>query len=264
MKVSTVQGRTLAYRDEGQGTPVLLFHGFPFTSEAFWPLLEAPPEGARLLVPDLPGFGRSAAVDGPALTMEQLADVGLGLLDALGLERAVVGGVSMGGYAALALTRLDPSRVQGLVLIDTQATADDAEGKARREATANEALTKGTSGIVETMLGKVLSPEASAAVRDRLKAVMSSVPAKTVAQASLGMGQRSDTRDVLSRFSGPALVVVGEKDPITPPAKAKQMAELVPGSTLLEVPKVGHLPQLEAPDVVREAMERWLAEHASR
>ena len=135
MKTVDVAGAKVAYQRVGQGEPLLLLHGFPFTSESLWPLLEAPPRGLELIVPDLPGFGQSAPLSGPTLTMEAIASWALGLLDALGLTTCHLGGVSMGGYAALALTRLDPSRVRSLTLVGSHPFADDAAGVARREAT---------------------------------------------------------------------------------------------------------------------------------
>ena len=165
--VTTLENRTLHYEDVGEGMPVLLLHGFPFSSESFWPQLEHPPRGARLIVPDHRGFGRSAPGDG-VLTMEQLALDALFLLDALGLGEVVVGGVSMGGYASMALARLEPSRARALVLIDTQHGADDAAAQARREATALEVEAKGAAVVAEAMLPKLFAPGVAPDVRERV------------------------------------------------------------------------------------------------
>src|SRR5688572_1801209 len=113
-------GVTLHYRDEGQGRAVLLLHAFPLSSGSFWPQLEVLSAKYRLIVPDHRGFGRSGTGKGPT-EMSRIARDALAILDALKISRAIVGGVSMGGYAAMALTREDPGRVEGLVLADTQA-----------------------------------------------------------------------------------------------------------------------------------------------
>src|SRR5437763_548359 len=105
----TLEGRTYHYRDEGSGRAVVLLHPFPLSSKAFAPVLANVPKGTRLLVPDARGFGQSAP---GALSMEAIAQDALSLLDALKIDQAVVGGVSMGGYAAMALLRLDASRVK--------------------------------------------------------------------------------------------------------------------------------------------------------
>jgi pimeloyl-ACP methyl ester carboxylesterase len=258
VKTLELAGRRYAFHDVGAGTPLLLFHGFPFSSESFWPQLEAPPKGFRLIVPDHRGFGSSALAAGPS-TMEAMAADGLVLLDSLSVPSAVVGGVSMGGYAALALARLDPGRVRGLVLIDTQAGADDEAGKARREAVALDVITNGVAGLVFTMLPKLLAPDTAVDVRARVERLMLAQPPAAVAAASRGMASRLDARDVLSRFANPTLVIVGEVDPITPPDKAKVMADLVQGSRLVVIPGAAHLPNLEQPSAFGSALEAFSA-----
>ena len=125
MGTVSVEGIPLFFRDVGQGLPVLLLHAFPLTGEAFRPQFDSElSRRYRFIVPDHRGFGQSALGVGPT-TMGRIAEDSLAILDHLKIDGAVVGGVSMGGYAAMALLRADPSRVKGLVLIDTQATADD-------------------------------------------------------------------------------------------------------------------------------------------
>lgn len=256
MQRLSLDGRTLAYEDVGTGTPLLLLHGFPLSSQSFWPQLDAPPAGFRLIVPDHRGFGGSSLGTGPS-TMEALAADALGLLDALGVGAAVVGGVSMGGYVSLALARLDPGRVRGLLLIDTHPFADDEPARARREAVASDVVKNGVGGLVATMLPKLLAPECDEVVRARVEALMLRQDARAVAAASRGMATRSDSKDLLARFAGPTLVVVGEHDVITPPEKAKAMADLVPGARLEIVPGAGHLPNLERPAHFKGLLEQF-------
>jgi pimeloyl-ACP methyl ester carboxylesterase len=258
MPYVTIDGRAYHYRDVGEGQPLLLLHGFPLTGASFWPQLDAPPKGVRLIVPDHRGFGQSARGDGP-LSIEGFASDALALLDALVLPRAAVGGVSMGGYAAMALLRLDPARVAQLVLIDTQSGADDEAGKARREATALELEAKGLEPLVAAMMPKLLAAKAPDDVRRRVEAMMRSEDPKSAAAASRAMAQRADSREILFRFAGPALVVVGSEDPITPPAKAKELAGLIGGSRLVELEGAGHLSNLEKPLAFNAALGEFLA-----
>lgn len=258
MPFATIAGRRLFYEDRGEGQALLLLHGFPFTSDSFWPQLEAPPPGFRLIVPDHRGFGRSEPGEGPS-TMEALADDALALLDALGVAQAVVGGVSMGGYVAIALTRRDPGRVKALVLIDTQASADDDAGKARREAVAQDVLANGAGVVAQAMLPKLLAPGAPEAVRARVDAMIRAQAPAAIAAASRGMGTRTDGKDILSRFGGPCLVVGGEGDVITPPEKARALAALVPGARLEVVPGAGHLPNLEQPSAFNALLGGFLS-----
>ncbi len=251
-------GRKLHYQDVGAGLPVLLLHGFPFSAESFWPQLEAPPKGVRYLAPDHRGFGQSALGPGVS-TMEALADDALALLDALRIHAAVVGGVSMGGYVAIALLRKNPGRVKGLMLFDTQAAADDEAGKARREAVAKDTEAKGMTPIVEAMMPKLFAPTAPAAAKARVEKIMRETNPLAAAAASRGMASRTDGKDILPRFAGPCLVVVGAEDAITPVERARQLAALVPGAQLEIVPGAGHLANLEQPAAVNALVATFLS-----
>jgi pimeloyl-ACP methyl ester carboxylesterase len=252
-----IDGAEYHHRSSGSGEPVLLLHGFPMTSEAFWPQLDAPPKGVRVICPDHTGFGQSALR--PNVTLESMASDALELLDALGLQSVVVGGVSMGGYVAMALLRLDPSRVRALVLADTQAPGDDAPAKARREETAQDLEANGMGNTVKAMLPRLLADDAKPYVRSRVEALMRAVNPAAAAAAARAMAGRDDSRDILARYGGPALIIVGEKDVITPPERAKQMAELLPRSKLVTIPSVGHLANLEAPQAFNTALGELVA-----
>lgn len=250
--------RTYSYEDRGEGVPLVLFHGFPFSSESWWPLLESPLPGLRLIAPDHRGFGKSSLGDGPA-TMEAMAEDALALLDALKIDSAFVGGLSMGGYVAIALTRLDPGRVRGLLLVDTQSLPDDEAGKARREATAGDVEANGTKALVDAMLPRLFAAGADAAVKARVETMMRAQPTGAVAAASRGMASRTDGKDILSRYAGPCVVVVGAEDVITPVERARTMQDLVVGSKLEIVSGAGHLTPLERPAEFRKIVEALTA-----
>jgi pimeloyl-ACP methyl ester carboxylesterase len=255
----SLEGRSYHYREEGSGLPVLLLHPFPMSSKAFAPALQSVPKGVRLLVPDARGFGQSTP--GP-LSMEAIAQDALALLDALKIEQAVVGGVSMGGYAAMALLRLDASRVKALVLCDTQATADDEAARAARETNATQLENSGQSGLQAfsvTMAKRLLGPQVSDDVRRDVEAIIRAQQPSVIAACTRALGQRADCRELLARFSGPAMVVVGEHDAITPPAKAQQMHELLKGSRLVTIAGAGHLPQLEQPEEFNRVLWEFCA-----
>lgn len=253
----SIADRPYFYEDRGEGVPLLLLHGFPFTSQSFAPQLASPPKGVRLLVPDHRGFGQSGFVPGIS-SMESMAEDALALLDALKIGSALVGGVSMGGYVAIALTRLDPGRVSGLLLIDTQSSPDDEAGKAKREATAQDIEKNGVGGLVDGMLPRLLTSQAPAELRASLEAMMRAQTAQAVASAARGMATRTDGKDILSRFSGPCAIVVGEHDAITPVEKAKAMQALVGDSTLDVIAGAAHLPNLEQPAAFSAVLERFL------
>lgn len=252
------QGRWLHYLDEGDGPPVLLLHAFPLSSAMYRPQLDALGARYRFIVPDLRGFGKSDVDENP-VQMSDFADDAVALLSHLGIDSAVVGGVSMGGYAALALLRMEPSRVAGLVLADTQHTADDDAGKQRREDVATALLKDGIRVLEESMPEKLLAQPPSPQMDAHVRALIRETKPQGAASASRGMGLRTDSRDILARFAGPLLVIVGEKDAITPPEKARAMADLVQGAVLETIPGAGHLPNLEQPSAFNAALDRFLS-----
>ncbi len=246
----------LSYRDEGDGPPVVLLHGFPFSSRLWAPQIEGLRSGHRVIAPDLRGFGRSPVVPGP-YRMETLADDVAGLMDALGLARAAVAGLSMGGYVAFELYRRHPGRVARLMLADTRAEPDDEEGRARRARMAERARAEGTGAIVDGMIPKLVAPatleERPEIVRE-LRAIMEEVDPEAVAAALEGMAERADSRPLLAEISVPVLVIVGAEDAITPPAVARAMVEAIPDARLEVVASAGHVSNLERPEAFNAAI----------
>ncbi len=258
MRTLTVDGVPLHYRDVGQGPAVLLFHPFPLHGAAFERQVAALSGRYRLLLPDTRGFGLSHLGEGPT-EMRRIAQDALALLDALQVETAVVGGVSMGGYAAMALLREDAGRVRGLVLVDTQCTADDAAGRERREASAREALEQGAEPLVRNLLPKLVAAGPDSPVGREVAAMMRQAAPEAIAAAQRGMALRPDSKDILARYAGPCLVVVGEHDAVTPLEKARQMADLVTGARLEVVPGAGHLPPMEQPERFNAVLDGFLS-----
>ena len=235
---------------------MVLLHAFPLTGEMFEPQWSALSGRARFIVPDLRGFGASDTGPSPS-EMGTMADDVLALLDHLGIGPAIVGGVSMGGYASLALLRNDPGRVRALVLADTQTSADDGPAAERREITAREVLEKGPAALLPSV-DRLLGPSASPELRARVSAWIAGGSPEGFAAAQRGMALRADARDILARFGGPVLVLVGADDVLTPPEKARAMADLVPGTELVEIPGAGHLANLEQPLAFNAAVSRFL------
>lgn len=214
----------------------------------------------RLLTPDLRGFGSGPELGDPPPTpdLDLLADDVLAQLDAAGIERAIVGGVSMGGYVSLAVLRRSPDRVAGLVLADTRSGADDHAALERRRSTAERAdrgdIAKGADAIAPLIADGV-----GARVRAELADIAGGVPAASIAWGQRAMAARPDSSAELAATHVPVLIVVGEKDAVTPPAVARQMAALAPEAELVELADAGHLTPAEAPDGFADAVIGWLA-----
>jgi 3-oxoadipate enol-lactonase len=259
-----VNGIKLAYSDSGLGQPVvLLVHGYPLNRSMWDPQLGSlRAAGARVIAPDLRGFGASDAGPRGALTMEQHADDLAALLAALQIHEPVVYcGLSMGGYVGLAFWRRHPERVRAFVFMDTRATADTEEGRQNRFALAERAEALGSpEPALETMLPRFFSPSmASGALPEQLATGMiRSSSARAVADGARGLAARPDSRDLLPTIDVPALVIVGEHDALTPPADSQLLAEGIPGARLVTIDQAGHMSNLENPEAVNSALLAFL------
>jgi pimeloyl-ACP methyl ester carboxylesterase len=252
----------LAYADEGPGRAVVLLHGFPLSHEMWSPQLTALGSTYRLIAPDLRGHGISPAPEG-VYTMDEMADDVIELLNLLHIdERVVLGGLSMGGYVALAIWARHPERIRALILMDTRAGADTIEAAAGREASADSVLKAGNAHqFVTGMLPRLFTSMTLEQRPERvepLRAVMDRTEPLGIAGALRGMAKRPDRRDLLPTISVPTLVMVGEHDVITPPAEARLMAEAIPGSQFALIPDAGHMAPYENAAAANEVLLQFL------
>ena len=256
--VRLADGTTLALDEAGQGgVPVLFVHGYPLDRTMWRAQLEGI-TGHRLLAPDLRGFGASP-LGGGGTTLAQHADDLAALLDALEIDRVVFAGLSMGGYLAFEFLRRHRDRVRGLVLLDTKAEADDEAGRAGRDAAIVKVAEEGAGAIAAGMAEKLFADGTPPGVREALTRQMAGTSVAGIMAALVAMRDRADSTDLLPTLTGlPTLVVVGAEDQLTPPAAAERMVAGIPGSQLLVVEGAGHLPPVERPATVNEALQSFL------
>lgn len=262
MTLARIDDIQMAYTDSGIGRPIVLIHGYPFNRTLWNEQVAALSTTYRVIAPDLRGFGESDASDGSA-TMDRMAqDVAL-LLNHLGITRATIAGLSMGGYVALALYKQLPSRVRALVLADTRAQADTDEAKQTRAQHAEKALTEGMAGIADAMLPKLLTPETVSKHPEMVKRVrdmMLKTKPEGAAAALRGMAERDDQSDLLPKISVPALILVGSEDAITPVADSEKMHHAITGSRLVVLENAGHVSNLERTEQFNNALQDFLKE----
>lgn len=250
----------LAYTDTGLGQPVVLLHGYPFNRSLWTEQVSALSNSYRVITPDLRGLGESDATSGAA-TMNRMAQDVAELLDQLEISRAVVGGLSMGGYVALAFYKQFPSRVRALVLADTRAQADTEEGKQTRFEQAEKALAEGMAGIADSMLPKLLTPETVSKrpeVVKRVRDMMLKTKPEGAAGALLGMAERDDQIALLSQIACPALILVGREDPITPVQDSEKMNREIAGSRLVVIDNAAHVSNLERTEQFNDELVQFL------
>jgi 3-oxoadipate enol-lactonase len=245
---ATIGDRRIGYGSRGYGVPLVLMHAFPLSREMYAEQADALDKIARVLTFDAPGVGNSESGE---VSIHGLADLAVGLMDALQIKTAVVGGVSMGGYAALSFARRYPDRLRALILADTRASADTDEGRAGRRALADLAIEKGASAVAEQMLPKVLGASTLKRRRkvvDRVRKMIEATPPETIAALSIALGERDDSTPALSNIRVPTLVITGEEDSITPPSEAREWGSLIPDARIVEINEAGHLANLEMPE----------------
>ncbi len=260
-----IDGFEIEYDVRGRGPAILLLHAFPLGLSMWDPQVEALAATHRVVRFDARGFGGSAVDETTPLTMERIADDGAFLLDQLWIEKALVHGCSMGGYAAFAFARRHPGRLAGLVLQDTRAGADASDGRTNRATLAAKVLAEGATAAVEAFLPKLVgetSRRERAALVATLKERILAASPRAIANALYGLAARADSRTMLPAIAVPTLVLVGEDDVLTPPDEARAMAAAIPGARVEVIPGAGHLANLENPDAVNAALRAFLSRQA--
>lgn len=241
-------GAELAVEVRGEGLPVLLVHGMPFDRSMWRHQIAALPRCQRIAF-DLRGVGDSTSpADG--YTLARYADDVVAVLDAVGVRRAVVCGLSMGGYIAFELLRRHPDRVAALVLADTRAEADTPDGRRRRDELVALAEREGTLAVAERLLPDLVSPTTRTAQPELLDAVRGMASRWTVpglVGALRMMRDRPDSTETLGKVNVPTLVLGGSDDAVTPPDVVKRLAAAIPGARYAAVAAAGHLAPLEQP-----------------
>jgi 3-oxoadipate enol-lactonase len=263
---SHIGSRTIAYLDSAPGGTTLralvLLHAFPIGANLWEPQIKSLPSGWRLITPDLRGFGGSTELDSlSALSISDYADDVVDLLQELGITRAVIGGCSMGGYAALALYQSAPQLFEGLVLANTRAGADSPESRANRRNMLALVDREGPSGVARDMMPKLLGktthdtkPDAEATVRRLIK---QQSPAG-IRSAIHRMMHRPDSTALLARVSVPTLVITGAEDEMIPVEESRRIASGIRGARLVIIPGAGHLANLEQPEAFNAALNGFL------
>lgn len=254
MPFARVNGTMLYYREAGEGRLAVFIHGFPLDHSVWLDQLSGLGHVRRCVAVDLRGFGRSDPVIESTLTMEVFADDVAALIEALGADQADIVGISMGGYVALALWELRPNLVRSLALFDTRATGDSAEAKAARGALIDALVTRGRVEVAAELVPSLLAPGPPAAVKARLRSMVEGTRYETMVAAIEGMRDRPDRSALLPTISVPSLVGGGEQDLLTPPTVVRALAAGIPGARTVIVPGAGHLPPIERPSGLNEAL----------
>ncbi len=241
-----------------RGTLVLL-HAFPFNARMWEPQLALADLGWRAIAPQLGGADGGAA--SPAPSMDEYAGEVVDLLNALRIEDAVVGGLSMGGYVTFALFRHAARYFRGMVLADTRPQADTPEGVDGRKRMLALVREKGAAAVADEMLPKLLSDatrQHHSDIVDRVRALILANSADAIAGAITALMTRPDSTPLLHTIHCPTLILVGDRDLVTPLPLSEALHDAIAGSELAVIEGAGHLSSLEQPAAFNAALARFL------
>jgi pimeloyl-ACP methyl ester carboxylesterase len=256
---------SIGYDDDGHGLPIAFVHGFPHNRSLWAPQLGGLAAPVRAIALDLRGFGDST-VSSP-WSMDRFADDIAVALAALGVQSAVIAGLSMGGYVALAFWRRHPELVRALILADTRAGADDESTRANRLALIALVREKGAGVVADRlitgMIGKT-TREKNPDLVEAMHRMMSLSPVEGIAGALRAMHDRPDSTPTLATINVPTLVVVGEEDALTPVSEAQTLHAGIAGSRLEVIAGAGHVSNLERPAAFNHVVSEFLTSLTSQ
>lgn len=232
-----------------EATPLVLLHAFPLDARLWSGVVPGLAADRTLLTPEFPGLG-SAAVR-PGASVDGFADEVAAVIAGLPGGRAAVGGLSLGGYVALALAARHPERVAALVLSNTRAEPDTEEAAAGRHASAAQVRAGDLAAFLDGFVPRMVAPGDTAALR-ATRAIADTQRPEAVAAALEALAGRADRRPDLAAMAMPTLVIVGSEDGLTPPPLSEAMVAAMPDARLHVMEGAGHLTALERP-------EEWVA-----
>jgi len=239
---------------------LVLLHAFPLNAHMWDEQRGFADRGWHVIAPHFSGFGGSdLASDTPS--MDDYADAVIELLRDLRIERAVLGGLSMGGYASLTIMRRAPELVRGLILADTKSPADSLEAREQRHKLLTLVREEGAEAVAGTMLPNLLGKttrEHRSSVVEYVHGMIRETPPETIASAIYALLSRVDAADVLPQIAVPTLIIVGDEDTITPPSMSQSLEQAITNAELVTIEAAGHLSNLEQPQRFNEALAAFL------
>lgn len=251
----------LSYDDVGEGhTPIIFLHGFPFDKTMWHGQLEFLKSSYRLIALDIRGFGKSTD-ETSHLSMDLFADDVIQFMDTLRIEKAIICGLSMGGFIALNLMKRFPHRFSALILCDTQCIADTAEVRENRFKAIEKIEADGVFDFNEGFIKKVFHKDSienkKELVRD-LRNVVFSNSEQIIKNGLIALAERFETCSILNDINIPTLIICGREDEVTPLVQSEMMQASIEGSVLHVIDDAGHVSNLEQPDTFNKHILNFL------
>lgn len=257
--IALVGDTEIAFDDNGSGLAVVFLHAFPLNRTMWDPQVGALVGECRCIPIDFRGLGESSAR--PPYSVGRYADDVVAVLDTLQIERAVIVGLSLGGYVSFALWRQHRDRVRAFVLADTRAGGDTVETVARRHELIELAETQGSAAVANAQIAALVGKttrDKRPDIYDSAHRMMSQAPEAGVVGALEAMIARPDSTPTLSTIDVPTLIIVGDEDVATPPKEARQLHAAIRGSRLEVLQQAGHLSNMERPAAFNTVVTEFL------
>ncbi len=254
---------SINYTDFGKSeVPVIFIHGFPFDKSSWEPQITFLKTKHRVIAYDIRGFGKSTTNDiGESINL--FADDLIGFMDSLKIGKAIICGLSMGGYIALNVISRFPERFEAIILCDTQCIADSTEAKEKRKQTIAQINGGGLDLFTDTFLKNIFcrnTLENKKEIVDKIRKIILSTSTKVITGTLRALALREESCSKLEEIKVPALIICGKEDIITPPAQAEFLNSKIKNSVIHIIDKAGHMSNLEQPDVFNKHLNNFLKE----
>ncbi|HCS21720.1 MAG TPA: alpha/beta hydrolase [Bacteroidetes bacterium] len=248
--VVNVNNFNLSYNDVGEGNiPIIFLHGFPFDKSMWQIQIDFLRATQRLIACDIRGFGNSSD-ENSALSMDLFAEDLIAFMDKLAIDKAIICGLSMGGFIAFNAQKRFPDRFAAMILCDTQCIADTEGVKENRLKVIDEIALKGAADFNEEFITKVFHKDSltnKKGLVSKLRSVVFANSQHIICQGLLALAGRSETCSTLHDIQVPTLIICGREDEITPLQESEFMHENIKGSTFRIIEQAGHVSNLEEP-----------------
>ncbi len=252
---------TISYNDVGEGSiPLIFIHGFPFEKSMWKGQLDSLKSSNRAIAYDIRGFGKSTDEITP-LSIELFSEDLLSFMDKLNIEKAIICGLSMGGYIAIDAIKRFPKRFEALILCDTQCIADSAEVKENRYKTIEQIKLDGTSEFNEKFVKSIFHPDSlnnKTELVENLKSIVFANSGEIIIAGLTALAERLETCSILKTIHIPTLIICGREDKVTPVAQSEYMQGHIEGAGLKIIDNAGHVSNLEQPDEFNKCLHDFL------
>ena len=245
------EGLNISYDDLGIGeVPIIFIHGFPFDKSMWQPQMDFLVKTNRVIAYDIRGFGQSTA-GREKESIKVFAEDLIKFMDALEIPKAIVCGLSMGGYILLNAVFSDPDRFEAIVLSDTQCIGDSAEVKEKRFTSISQVMAGGIEEFTQSFVERIfcnLTKNTKSDIVDTIKTSMLATSPQTITRGLRALAQRKGMCASLNKIAIPTLILCGMEDLVTPPAQSEYLHQQIENSSMHLIAQAGHLSNLEQPD----------------